>query len=160
YVSGLSLSLGLIVRDPESGEERFARVKVPEGLSRFVSVGDRGLRIPLESTIEHYLSWLFPEMEIVERATFRLTRDGDTEISEDGDGLPGGVESELQKRRFGTVVRLEVSSSISRTMLARLEERLHVDEAGVYPVKGLLDLADVGQLYALDRPDLKYEPWL
>ena len=110
--------------------------------------------------IEHFLPWLFPEMEIVERTTFRLTRDGDTEISDDADDLLEAVESELQKRRFGAVVRLEVSSSISRTMLSRLEERLGVGRENVYPIRGLLDLADVGQLYALDRPDLKYEPWV
>jgi polyphosphate kinase len=160
YISGLSLSLGVIVRDPESGEERFARVKVPEGLARFVSVGDRGLQIPLESAIEHFLPWLFPEMDVVERTAFRLTRDGDTEISDDADDLLEAVESELHKRRFGAVVRLEVSSSISHAMLARLEERLGVTADSVYPIKGLLDLADVGQLYALDRPDLKYAPWL
>jgi polyphosphate kinase len=160
YISGLSLSLGVIVRDPESAEERFARVKVPEGLPRWVAVGDRGLSIPLESVIDHFLPWLFPEMEIVERAAFRLTRDGDTEISDDADDLLEAVESELRKRRFGAVVRLEVSSSISRTMLTRLEERLLVARESVYPVRGLLDLADVGQLYALDRPDLKYEPWV
>ena len=160
YISGLSLSLGVVVRDPESGEERFARVKVPEGLARFVSVGDRGLKIPLESTIEHFLPWLFPEMDVVERAAFRLTRDGDTEISDDADDLLEAVETELRKRRFGAVVRLEVSSSISHAMLARLEERLGVTADSVYPVKGLLDLADVGQLYGLDRPDLKYAPWL
>ena len=160
YISGLSLSLGVVVRDPESGEERFARVKVPEGLPRFVGVGARGLQIPLESAISHFLPWLFPEMEVVERVAFRLTRDGDTEISDDADDLLEAVESELRKRRFGAVVRLEVSSSISPTMLARLEERLGVHPANVYPVTGLLDLADVGQLYGLDRPDLKYEPWL
>jgi polyphosphate kinase len=160
YISGLSLSLGVVVRDPESGEERFARVKVPEGLARFVGVGDRGLVIPLEFAIEHFLPWLFPEMEVVERAAFRLTRDGDTEISDDADDLLEAVESELRRRRFGAVVRLEVSGSISHAMLSRLEERLGVHSDSVYPVKGLLDLADVGQLYALDRPDLKYEPWL
>jgi polyphosphate kinase len=160
YISGLSLSLGVIVRDPESGEERFARVKVPEGLARWVSVGNRGLVIPLESVIEHFLHWLFPEMEIVERAAFRLTRDGDTEISDDADDLLEAVESELRNRRFGAVVRLEVSSAISQTMLSRLEERLSIARESVYPVRGLLDLADVGELYALDRPDLKYEPWV
>jgi polyphosphate kinase len=160
YISGLSLSLGVIVRDAESGEERFARVKVPEGLPRFVGLGDRGLRIPLESVIAHFLSRLFPEMEVLERAAFRVTRDGDTEISDDADDLLEAVESELQKRRFGAVVRLEVSSSISRTMLSRLAERLTVPREGVYPVRGLLDLADVGQLHSLDRPDLKYEPWV
>jgi polyphosphate kinase len=160
YISGLSLSLGVVVRDPESGEERFARVKVPEGLPRFLAVGERGLRIPLESAIAHFLPWLFPEMEVVERVAFRLTRDGDTEISDDADDLLEAVESELQRRRFGAVVRLEVSSSTSRTMLTRLEERLSIHPDSVYPVTGLLDLADVGQLYTLDRPDLKYEPWL
>jgi polyphosphate kinase len=160
YISGLSLSLGVLVRDPESGEERFARVKVPEGLPRFVAVGARGLAIPLETVIAHFLPWLFPEMEVAERTAFRLTRDGDTEISDDADDLLEAVESELHRRRFGAVVRLEVSSSISRTMLSRLTERLGVSPEGVYPVRGLLDLADIGQLYNLDRPDLKYEAWV
>ncbi len=160
YISGLSLSLGVVVRDPETGEERFARVKVPEGLPRFVAVGERGLHIPLESAMAHFLPWLFPEMELIEQAAFRLTRDGDTEISDDADDLLEAVESELQRRRFGAVVRLEVSSSISGAMLLRLKERLGVHSDNVYPVKGLLDLADIGQLHALDRPDLKYETWL
>jgi polyphosphate kinase len=160
YISGLSLSLGVIVRDVESAEERFARVKVPEGLDRFVGVGSRGLMIPLESVISHFLPWLFPDMEIAERVAFRLTRDGDTEISDDADDLLEAVESELAKRRFGAVVRLEVSSTISSAMLIRLQERLGIHEAGTYPIRGLLDLADVGQLYALDRADLKYDAWV
>jgi polyphosphate kinase len=160
YISGLSLSLGLTVRDPESGEERFARVKVPEGLSRFVAVGERGLLIPLETVIGHFLPWLFPEMDVVERTAFRVTRDGDTEISDDADDLLEAVETEVRRRRFGTVVRLEVSSSVSRTMLSRLTERLGVPSEGVYPIRGMLDLADLSQLHSLDRPDLKYEPWV
>jgi polyphosphate kinase len=160
YISGLSLSLGVIVRDPESGDERFARVKVPEVLDRFVQVGSRGLLIPLESVMAHFLPWLFPEMEIVERAAFRVTRDGDTEISDDADDLLEAVESELQKRRFGAIVRLEVSDSISQTMRSRLQERLAVGSESVYPITGMLDLADLGQLYALDRPELKYDTWV
>jgi polyphosphate kinase len=160
YISGLSLSLGVTVRDPDSGEERFARVKVPETLPRFVSIGSRGLMIPLEGVISHFLSWVFPGMDLTERAAFRLTRDGDTEISDDADDLLGAVETELRKRRFGAVVRLEVSSSISRAMVARLSERLAVRPDSVYPVHGLLDLREVNQLYNLDRPDLKYEPWV
>ena len=160
YISGLSLSLGVTVRDPDSGEERFARVKVPETLPRFVSIGDRGLVIPLEGVISHFLSWVFPGMDLTERAAFRLTRDGDTEISDDADDLLGAVETELRKRRFGAVVRLEVSSSISRAMVARLSERLAVRPDSVYPVHGVLDLRDVMQLHDLDRPDLKYEPWV
>ena len=160
YISGLSLSLGLLVRDPEAGEERFARVKVPEGLDRFVAIGSRGLLVPLESVLSHFLPHLFPEMEIVQRALFRLTRDGDTEISDDADDLLEAVESEVRKRRFGAVVRMEVSGSISREMLSRLTERLGISSEQVYGIRGLLDLADVTQLYSLDRPDLKYESWL
>ena len=99
-------------------------------------------------------------MELTERAAFRVTRDGDTEISDDADDLLEAVESELRKRRFGAVVRLEVSSSISRAMVARLTERLAVRPDAVYPVHGLLDLREVMQLNDLDRPDLKYEPWV
>jgi polyphosphate kinase len=160
YISGLSLSLGLLVRDPEAGEERFARVKVPEGLDRFVSVGSRGLLVPLENVIAAFLDRLFPGMDVVEQAAFRLTRDGDTEISDDADDLLEAVESEVQRRRFGAVVRMEVSGSISHEMLTRLEERLGIAPDQAYPIAGLLDLADVSQLHELDRPDLKYEPWL
>ncbi len=160
YISGLSLSLGVTVRDPDSGEERFARVKVPETLPRFVSIGSRGLLIPLETVISHHLGSVFPGMDLVERAAFRVTRDGDTEISDDADDLLEAVESELRKRRFGAVVRLEVSSSISRAMVARLSERLAVRPDAVYPIHGTLDLRQVMQLNDLDRPDLKYEPWV
>jgi polyphosphate kinase len=160
YISGLSLSLGVSVRDPDTGEERFARVKVPETLPRFVSVGDAGLLIPLEEVIAHHLSWLFPGMDLIEHAAFRVTRDGDTEISDDADDLLEAVESELRKRRFGAVVRLEVESSISRAMATRLGDRLPVRKDAIYPLEGMLALSDLIQLYRLDRPDLKYEPWV
>ena len=152
YISGLSLSLGLLVRDPEAGEERFARVKVPEGLDAVRLGRRRGLLLPLENVIAHFLDRLFPEMEIVERVAFRLTRDGDTEISDDADDLLEAVESEVRKRRFGAVVRLEVSSSVSREMRLRLQERLGVAQDQVYPVRGLLDLADVVQLHRSTAP--------
>ena len=161
YISGLSLNLGVVVSDPESGEERFARVKVPEGLSRWVAVGDRGLSIPLESVIEHFLSWLFPEMELIERTAFRLTRDGDTEISDDADDLLEAVETELRKRRFGAVVRLEVSSSVSRrdaraaggAAARRRRERLSRHAACSTSPMSVSSTP-------LDRPELKYEPWV
>jgi len=99
-------------------------------------------------------------MEVTERAAFRVTRDGDTLISDDADDLLEAVESELRRRRFGAVVRLEVSSSMSRSVVARLEERLLLRPDVVYPIHGILDLGDLSQLYDLDRPDLKYEPWV
>jgi polyphosphate kinase len=157
YISGLSLSLGVLAVDPSTSEERFARVKVPEGLDRFVPVGKR--RVPLEAIIAHFLPMLFPGMEIAERAVFRVTRDADFEVSDDADDLLEAVESELRQRRFGDVVRLELSSSASRAMRERLVEALGVRPSQVYEVEGLLDQADLWQLYGLDRPDLKHEPW-
>jgi polyphosphate kinase len=160
YISGLSLSLGIFVRDPESGDERFARVKVPESLPRFISVGDRGLFLPLERVIRHFLPWLFPEMEIVECCTFRVTRDADFEVSDEADDLLEAVEDELRRRRFGHVVRVEVSGSISSRMLARLKSGLDVTDDQIYLIQGLLDLADLAELVRLDRRDLKEEPWV
>jgi polyphosphate kinase len=160
YISGLSLSLGIFVRDPESGDERFARVKVPEPLPRFVAVGDRGLFLPLERVIRHFLPWLFPEMDIVECCTFRVTRDADFEVSDEADDLLEAVEDELKRRRFGHVVRVEVSGSISSEMLDRLKRGLDVTDDQIYLIQGLLDLADLAELVQLDRRDLKEEPWL
>ena len=128
YISGLTLSLGILARDPETGEERFARVKVPEGLPRFFSAGGNGKLLMLENVIAHFLDRLFPGMEIVERSVFRVTRDADFEVSDDADDLLEAVEQELQRRRFGDAVRLEISSSTSRGMLERLQQGLGVDE--------------------------------
>jgi polyphosphate kinase len=159
YISGLSLSLGLFVRDPDSDEERFARVKVPEGLPRFLATGDHGSLIPIEATIAHFLAWLFPQMEISETAVFRVTRDADFAVSDEADDLLEAVELEVRRRRFGDVVRLEVSESMSSRMLARLMSGLGIDEDQVYRVQGLLGLADLAQIAGLDRPELQDEPW-
>jgi polyphosphate kinase len=160
YISPLSLSLGVFVRDPDSGEERFARVKVPEGMPRFATVGRRGLYLPLERVISHFLSELFPQMEIVERAVFRVTRDADFEVSDEADDLLEAVELELRRRRFGDVVRLEVSSQMSSAMLARLKDGLDVDDSHIYQVSGPLDLSELLQLIRVDRPELADEPWI
>ena len=111
YVSGLSMSLGVFVREPDGGEERFARVKVPEVLPRFLSIGQRGLMLPLEDAIAHFLSWLFPGMEVSEHVVFRVTRDADFEVSDEADDLLEAVELELRRRRFGDAVRLEVAGT-------------------------------------------------
>jgi polyphosphate kinase len=145
YISGLSLSLAVFVRDAESGDERFARVKVPEGLPRFVSVGRRGLCVPLETTIAHFLSRLFPQMDLSECAAFRVTRE---------------VEFELRRRRFGEVVRVEVADTMSDRMLARLRSGLGASPDQEVRISGMLDMADLTELVALDRPDLKDEPWV
>jgi polyphosphate kinase len=160
YISPLSLSLGVFVQSPETGEERFARVKVPELLPRFLTVGERGVFLPLERVIRHFLSRLFPEMEIGECCTFRVTRDADFEVSDEADDLLEAVQDELKRRRFGDVVRVEVSSSASSRMLERLERGLRASSAQIYLVQGLIDLAELQELVSLDRPDLKEEPWL
>jgi polyphosphate kinase len=160
YISALSISLGLFVADPETGEERFARVKVPEGLPRFFPVGNRGRFVPLERVLSHYLPELFPGMEILERALFRVTRDGDLEVADEADDLLEAVELQLRRARFGEVTRLEVSESMSQAMREQLQHGLRVPDDLVYPLDGMLDLADLGELSRLDRPDLKNEPWV
>src|SRR5439155_15415501 len=137
YISALSLSLAIFVRDPETGDERFARVKVPELLPRFLPVGDRGLFIPLERVLRHFLWRLFPEMETVECCIFRVTRDADFEVSDEADDLLEAVEVELGRRRFGDVVRVEVSGSVSSRMLDRLKSGLSVMDEQIYLVQGL-----------------------
>ncbi len=160
YISALSISLALFVRDPETGEERFARVKVPEGLPRLLPVGTAGRFVPLEQVLTHYLSSLFPGMEILERSAFRVTRDADLEVSDEADDLLEAVELELRRRRFGEVTRLEVSRSMSQALRERLQQGLRVADDLVYPITGMLDLEDVSELEKLDRPDLKDEAWL
>jgi polyphosphate kinase len=160
YISGLSLSLAVFVADPDTGEERFARVKIPEGLPRFLDAASRGLYVPLEQVIAHFLPALFPGVDVVERAAFRVTRDADFEVSDDAADLLEAVESQLRKRRFGDVVRVEVSSSASSEMVDRLTRGLGAGETQIYRIESPLDLADLSELVELDRLDLKYEPWV
>jgi polyphosphate kinase len=160
YISGLSLSLAIFAEHPDTGEERFARVKIPEGLPRFFELGGRGLYVPLEQIIAHFLPSLFPGVDILERAVFRVTRDADFEVSDDADDLLEAVESQLRRRRFGDVVRVEVSSSASSEMVARLQSGLGADETQIYRVESLLDLSELRELVAVDRPELKFEPWV
>ena len=160
YISGLTLSLGLFVRDPETGEERFARVKVPELLPRFLAIGHRGLYLPLEHVIAHFLPSLFPMMEISECAAFRVTRDADFEVSDEADDLLEAVELELRRRRFGDTVRVEIAQEMSEAMRDRLLAGLDAGEDQLYPDPGLLGLADLMELAAIDRSDLTEEPWL
>ena len=160
YISALSISLALFVRDPETGEERFARVKVPEGLPRLLPIGTAGRLVPLEQVLTHYLSSLFPGMDILERSAFRVTRDADLEVSDEADDLLEAVELELRRRRFGEVTRLEVSRSMSQALCERLQQGLRVGDDLVYPITGMLDLEDASELGTLDRPDLKEEAWL
>ncbi len=160
YISPLSVSLALFVADPDTGEERFARVKVPEGLPRFLPLGLRGRFVPLEQVLAHYLPRLYPGMDVREWSLFRVTRDADLEVSDEADDLLEAVELELRRARFGEVTRLEVASSMSQPMREELQQGLRVSDDLVYPLDGLLDLADVGEIAQLDRPDLKNDRWV
>ena len=165
YISGLSLNLAIIVRDPTSGEERFARLKVPNNVDRFVRVR-RGADgsvdfLPLEDLISAHLAELFPGMEVVEHQTFRVTRNADLEVEEDRDeDLLQALERELARRRFGPPVRLEVTDTTSERIQDLLLGELDVDESDTVEVPGILDLSSLWQLYGLDRPTLKDPPFV
>jgi polyphosphate kinase len=160
YISNLSLSLIVRLRDPQLDQEVFARVKVPkEVLPRFVEI-ERNTFIPLEEMIATHLDTLFPGMVILSHGLFRVTRDADFEVSDEADDLLEAVEEELRRRRFGEVVRLEVSAGLDPTLRTRLIEWLAVDELQVYDVDGLLDMGDLWQIVGVDGyQELRQEPW-
>jgi polyphosphate kinase len=162
YISNLSLSLAVLVRDPVSGHISFARVKVPkEMLPRFVALEDEPTTfVPLEELIAANLEALFPGMEVVEHGVFRVTRDADFEISDEADDLLTAVEDELRRRRFGEVVRVEVDAGMGAGLRDALTEALEVSARQVYEVYDLLDLTDLWQLVGLKGyDDLRDPPW-
>src|SRR3954453_8005035 len=162
YISNLSLSLAVLVRDPQTGVRTFARVKVPkEMLPRFLPVDDDGQTfVALEEVIAAHLDALFPGMEVVDHGVFRVTRDADFEISDEADDLLQAVETELRRRRFGEVVRLEINADMSEELSEALTQGLRVEERQVYTVEGLLDYTDLRQIVKLPGfGDLRYPPW-
>ena len=161
YISSLSLNLAAVVRDPMTGGRRFARVKVPPLLPRFLPLPDTGRFIPLEQVIAANLGELFPGMEIVGHHVFRITRDADVELEEDeGEDLLAAVETVLRRRRRGaTPVRLEVDATITDEVRGLLLRELDLDPDEVFVAEGLLDLGALWSFVELDRPDLKAPPW-
>ena len=162
YISNLSLNLAAMVRDPMTGVRRFARVKVPPLLPRFVPLPDGERFVPLETVIAAHLDRLFPGMELVGHHTFRLTRDADLEVEEDeAEDLLEAIQSVLRRRRRGAnPVRLEVDEAMSHEVLELLRRELDLEEEEVVVTPGLLDLSALWSLVALDRPELKHEPWV
>ncbi len=179
YISNLSLSLAVLVRDPVNDQTVFARVKVPtEILPRFISVesakggaggaGDAGgagaaaevvTLVPLEEVIAHHLDALFPGMEIVDYNAFRVTRDADLEVSDDAADLLQAVEDELRRRRFGEVVRVELGAHCSAPLRSELLSLLGMAEEEIYPVDGLLDMGSLWQIARLpDLSKLRFPP--
>jgi polyphosphate kinase len=160
YISNLSLSLAVIVRDPATDESRFARVKVPSLLPRFVVLPDGERYVPLEQVIAAHLRELFPGMEIEQHHAFRVTRNADLTLEdEEAEDLLAAVEIELRRRRFGRAVRLDIDSAMTPEVRDLLQRELDLTDDDVYVHAEPLDLSGLWSLYELDRLDLKYEPY-
>ncbi len=174
YISGLSLNLAVVVVNPATGKEHFARVKVPPLLPRFIAVDARGRPsapstqaaapekgptsfVPLEDVIAVHLDYLFPGMEVREQHTFRVTRNEDLEVEEDdAENILQAMEKELLRRRFGPPVRLELAGDIAPRVRRLLMRELGVEESEVYELPAPLDLTGLNVIADLDRPDLHY----
>lgn len=160
YISNLSLNLAAVVHDPKAGEHRFARVKVPALFPRFLRLPGGERFVPIEQVVAAHLPALFPGMQIVSRAPFRVTRDADLAIEEDeADDLLSAIKSGLKRRqRESAGVRVEVDPSMSVQLRRLLSAELSLQEEDVYIVKGLHDFSSLWQFVELDRPDLKDPP--
>jgi polyphosphate kinase len=156
YISGLSLNLAVTIRNPKTGKEHFARVKVPPIFDRFVVLGNQRF-VPLEDVIGEHLKRLFPGMEIQEVHTFRVTRNEDVEVEEDdAENLLAALEKELLRRKFGPPVRLEVEESMTQSVLDLLISELGVSEEEVFRLPGPLDLRGLHGIADQNREELKY----
>ncbi len=156
YISGLSLNLAVIVRNPRTDKQHFARVKVPSNFDRFVPLGNDRF-VPLEDVIGAHLARLFPGMDVLEAHTFRVTRNEDVEVEEDdAENLLAALEKELLRRKFGPPVRLEVEESMARSVLELLVSELDIGIEEVVRLPGPLDLRGLHNIADLGREDLKY----
>lgn len=166
FVSNLSLSIAVEVRDTETRERKFARVKVPESLPRFIAldaktIGPQQRFLPLEQLIEAHLAQLFPELEILGSYLFRVTRDMDFDIlAQEAVDLMSLIDRELRKRRFGASVRLEVDRDIPEHIRRMLLEKLEIDQEDLYETTGLLGLSQLMPIAFLERPDLRDAPFV
>jgi polyphosphate kinase len=159
HISNLSLNLAVMVVDPEGGR-RFARVKVPPLLPRFVVLPDGERFVPLEQVIAAHLDVLFPGMEIESHSSFRVIRNADLTLEEEeADDLLAAVELELRRLRAGRAVRLEVDRSMTGEALDLLMRELALDPDDVHAIDAPLDLSGLWAVYELDRPDLKDDVW-
>ena len=160
FISNLSLSLGVVLRDPASGDVQFARVKVPQTRQRWVPLDSLMHFVPLEQVITANLDTLFKGMEVLAVYPFRVTRNADlARNEEEADDLLEMISEELRERRFAPVVRLEVDEKMPAEVLALLQNQLHLDNDDVYHVRGLLRRVDLFALADINLPHLKYEPW-
>jgi polyphosphate kinase len=159
YISGLSLNLAVVLKNPKTRAEHFARVKVPPLLPRFVLVpGSTSRYVPLEDVMGEFIGELFPGMEVLKHHTFRVTRNEDLEVDEDeGENLLVQLEKELLRRRFGPPVRLEVAEDIDPQVLSLLQRELDMNEQDVFPLPEPLDLKSLTAFAYLPIPELHFE---
>ena len=160
YISGLSLNLAVIVKNPTSHEEFFARVKVPEILPRFIATAKTGSTrfLPLEDLIAIHLQELFPGMIIQDHYTFRITRNQDMDLDEEeSEDILTSIEQELARRRFGPPVRLEIESEVDEKLVTRLSNELKINPENVIHISAPLDLTSLNKIADLDFPDLKFD---
>ncbi|MCJ7436359.1 MAG: polyphosphate kinase 1, partial [Acidimicrobiia bacterium] len=150
----------VVVRDPSTNEQRFARVKVPPALPRFVPLPDGERFVPLEQLIAAHLDWLFPGMEVLAHYPFRVTRDADFELDDEAEDLLEAIETVLHRRtKFGSAVRLEIDRTMSDDVLEVLSHELEIPTGATVVVDGPIDLTGLWDVVALDHPELKDEPW-
>jgi polyphosphate kinase len=161
YISNLSLNLAAVVLDPVTGVRRFARVKVPPLLPRFMALPDGERFVPLEQVIAANLQQLFPGMDLVTHHVFRVTRDADVEVEEDeAEDLLEAIETVLRRRQRGaTPIRIEIDDTMTDEVRSLLMREMGLNESQVYVIDGHIDMAGVLFFVGLDRPDLKDEPW-
>ena len=158
-ISNLSLNVAVTVRDPDTGDERSARVKVPNSLPRFVPAGS-GTYCLLEDLVMSNISTLFPGMEIGRTDLFRVTRNADLSLDEDeADDLMVALEVELRRRRFGEALRVEIQQGMDDDFLKLLQHELDLKRSDIYVTDAPLGLHDLWGLYSIDRPDLRGEGW-
>ena len=160
YISGLSLNLAVIVRNPTSHEEFFARVKVPEILPRFIATAKNGSTrfLPLEDLIAIHLQELFPGMIIEDHYTFRITRNQDMDLDEEEtEDILTSLEQELARRRFGPPVRLEIENGVDEKLVEKLAEELKINPENIIHISAPLDLTSLNKIADLDFPDLKFD---
>ena len=160
YISGLSLNLAVIVKNPTTNEEFFARVKVPEVLPRFIATAKFGSTrfLPLEDLIAIHLQELFPGMTIEDHYTFRVTRNQDIELEdEETEDLLVTLEQELLRRRFGPPVRLEIEAGVDEKLVRQLGQQLGIGEKNIFRVQAPLNLTSLNKIADLDFPDLKFK---
>lgn len=160
YISNLALNLAVIVRDPRSGEQRFARVKLPANFPRFIAVGSSRTFVLIEDLVVAHLGHLFPGMTVEQCYVFRVSRNADLSLDdEDAEDLLAAVELELRRRRFGRAVRLEVPRAMPNEMLQLLVDELELESEDVTYHDAIIGLGSFAELASLELPRLRYAPW-